>query len=126
MDMSKESGSAGISAADLAARVRGGQMSAVEVVSAHLERIEGLDGFEAYHALDCGRSEILSISLLRDQASAEASESRAFSSRLGQHSPSSQQCWETDFGSVASAGQSCSRSAPRRCARHSFDMARDA
>ena len=40
-------------------------------------RIERLDGFEAYHALDCGRSEILSISLLRDQASAEASDDLA-------------------------------------------------
>lgn len=41
------------------------------------ERIESLDGFEAYHALDCGRSEILSISLLRDRASAEASDDLA-------------------------------------------------
>ena len=41
------------------------------------DRIEKLDGFEAYHALDCGRSEILSISLLRDQASAEASDELA-------------------------------------------------
>jgi hypothetical protein len=41
------------------------------------DRIEELDGFEAYHALDCGRSEILSISLFRDQASAEASDDLA-------------------------------------------------
>jgi len=41
------------------------------------DRIEQLDGFEAYHALDCGRGEILSISLLRDQASAEASDELA-------------------------------------------------
>jgi hypothetical protein len=41
------------------------------------DRIEVLDGFEAYHALDCGRSEILSISLFRDQASAEASDDLA-------------------------------------------------
>jgi hypothetical protein len=40
-------------------------------------RIEGLDGFEAYHAMDCGRSEILSISLFRDQASAEVSDDLA-------------------------------------------------
>jgi hypothetical protein len=38
------------------------------------DRIERLDGFEAYHALDCGRGEIMSISLFRDQASAEASD----------------------------------------------------
>jgi hypothetical protein len=41
------------------------------------DRIEGLDGFEAYHALDCGRGEILSISLFRDQASAETSDDLA-------------------------------------------------
>src|SRR5207302_883047 len=35
--------------------------------------IGGMDGFEAYHALDCGRGEIMSISLFRDQAAAEAS-----------------------------------------------------
>jgi hypothetical protein len=41
------------------------------------ERIEGLDGFEAYHALDCGRGEVLTISLFRDQANAEASDDLA-------------------------------------------------
>ena len=41
------------------------------------DRVEGLDGFEAYHALDCGRGEILSVSLFRDQASAEASDDLA-------------------------------------------------
>jgi hypothetical protein len=41
------------------------------------ERIEGLDGFEAYHALDCGRGEIMTISLFRDQASAESSDDLA-------------------------------------------------
>ena len=41
------------------------------------DRIERLDGFDAYHALDCGRGEIMSISLLRDQASAEASDDLA-------------------------------------------------
>jgi hypothetical protein len=40
------------------------------------DRIEATDGFEAYHALDCG-GEILSISLLRDQAAAEASDELA-------------------------------------------------
>ena len=37
-------------------------------------QIEAMDGFEAYHALDCGGGEIVSISLLRDQAIAEASD----------------------------------------------------
>jgi hypothetical protein len=41
------------------------------------DRIERLDGFEAYHALDCGRGQIMSISLFRDQASAEASDDLA-------------------------------------------------
>jgi hypothetical protein len=41
------------------------------------DRIERLDGFEAYHALDCGRGEIISISLVRDQASAEVSDDLA-------------------------------------------------
>jgi hypothetical protein len=41
------------------------------------DRIQQLDGFEAYHALDCGRGEILSISLFRDQASAESSDDLA-------------------------------------------------
>jgi hypothetical protein len=40
------------------------------------DAIEAIDGFEAYHALDCG-SEIVSISLLRDQAAAEESDERA-------------------------------------------------
>jgi hypothetical protein len=41
------------------------------------DQIEQLDGFEAYHALDCGRGEILSISVLRDQSAAEESDERA-------------------------------------------------
>ena len=41
------------------------------------DAVAALDGFEAYHALDCGRGEILSISLLRDQPSAEESDDRA-------------------------------------------------
>ena len=40
------------------------------------DRIEAMDGFEAYHALDCG-GEIMSISLFRDQAAAEASDELA-------------------------------------------------
>ena len=38
------------------------------------DEIEAMDGFEAYHALECGGGEIVSISLLRDQAIAEASD----------------------------------------------------
>jgi hypothetical protein len=41
------------------------------------EQIQHLDGFEAYHALDCRRGEILSITLLRDQSAAEESDERA-------------------------------------------------
>lgn len=41
------------------------------------DEIEAMDGFEAYHALDCGDGEIVSISLLRDQAAAEESDARA-------------------------------------------------
>jgi hypothetical protein len=41
------------------------------------DRIQELEGFVAYHALDCGRGEIISISLLRDQARAEESDELA-------------------------------------------------
>jgi hypothetical protein len=41
------------------------------------DRIQALDGFVAYHALDCGGDEILSISLFRDQATAEESDELA-------------------------------------------------
>jgi hypothetical protein len=41
------------------------------------EQIQGMDGFEAYHALDCGGGELLSISLFRDQTSTEQSDERA-------------------------------------------------
>jgi hypothetical protein len=41
------------------------------------DQIQQLDGFEAYHALDCGRGEILSVSLLRDQSAAEESDDSA-------------------------------------------------
>jgi hypothetical protein len=41
------------------------------------DRIERSDGFEAYHVLDCGRGEILSISLFDDQSGAEASDELA-------------------------------------------------
>lgn len=41
------------------------------------DQIEAMDGFEAYHALDCGGGELMSISLLRDQAAAEDSDELA-------------------------------------------------
>jgi hypothetical protein len=41
------------------------------------DRIEALLGFAAYHALDCEHGEIVSISLLRDQGSAEESDDLA-------------------------------------------------
>jgi hypothetical protein len=41
------------------------------------DRIERMDGFEAYHTLDCGGGEILSISFFRDQAAAEESDEQA-------------------------------------------------
>jgi hypothetical protein len=40
------------------------------------DQIEAMDGFDAYHALDCV-GEIMSISLFRDQAAAEASDDLA-------------------------------------------------
>jgi hypothetical protein len=41
------------------------------------DQIRLMDGFEGYHALECGPGEILSISMFRDQTSAEASDERA-------------------------------------------------
>jgi hypothetical protein len=41
------------------------------------DEVEAMDGFEAYHALDCGGGELVSISLFRDQAAAEESDERA-------------------------------------------------
>jgi hypothetical protein len=41
------------------------------------DQISGLEGFEAYHALDCGHGEILSISLFHDQSAAEESDEQA-------------------------------------------------
>jgi hypothetical protein len=48
------------------------------------DRIQGMDGFEAYHALDCGHGEILSVSLFHDQSSAEESDERALQFVRGQ------------------------------------------
>jgi hypothetical protein len=41
------------------------------------DRVSEMDGFEAYHAIDCGAGEIMSVSFFRDQATAEESDDRA-------------------------------------------------
>jgi hypothetical protein len=41
------------------------------------DRMQEMDGFEAYHALDCGNGQIVSVSLFREQAAAEESNERA-------------------------------------------------
>jgi heme-degrading monooxygenase HmoA len=41
------------------------------------DQMAAMDGFDAYHVLDCGGGEIMSISLFRDQAAAEESDERA-------------------------------------------------
>jgi heme-degrading monooxygenase HmoA len=60
-------------------QLRGGAadevMQIVDDVFADL--ISGMDGFEAYHALDCASDEIVSISMFRDQESADESDARA-------------------------------------------------
>jgi hypothetical protein len=48
-----------------------------KVDEALADRIEALGGFDAYHALVCGLGEILTISVFRDQSSAEASDDLA-------------------------------------------------
>ena len=72
-------GSAGMFASVRRYRLRTGSigelMHIVDEVFA--DEIEAMDGFEAYHALDCGGGELVSISLLRDQAAAEESDERA-------------------------------------------------
>ena len=59
-------------------RLRAGSIAALMhiVDSVFADQIGAMDGFEAYHALDCG-GEIISISLLGDQATAEDSDERA-------------------------------------------------
>lgn len=41
------------------------------------DRIREMDGFEAYHVVDCGAGEIMSMSFFRDLATAEESDDRA-------------------------------------------------
>jgi hypothetical protein len=58
--------------------LRSGEVSELmHIVDEFADQIAAMDGFEAYHALDCGHGEILSISMFRDQASAEASDDQA-------------------------------------------------
>jgi hypothetical protein len=56
--------------------LRDGSVAALmrKVDEVFADRIQALDGFEAYHALVCGFSEILTVSLFGDQASAGASD----------------------------------------------------
>lgn len=59
--------------------LRGGSLPAVmhKVDDAFADRIQQLDGFEAYHACDCGGGEFLTISVFRDQPSAASSDELA-------------------------------------------------
>ena len=41
------------------------------------DSIEQMDGFEAYHVLDCGGGDLVSVSIFRDQSSCEESDERA-------------------------------------------------
>jgi hypothetical protein len=42
-----------------------------------VEQIDGIDGFEGYHMLDCGRGEVIAVSVFRDQSACEESDERA-------------------------------------------------
>ncbi len=59
--------------------LRRGEVSALmlTVDEVFADAISEMAGFEAYHALDCGRGEVLSVSLFRDQDSAEESDEQA-------------------------------------------------
>jgi hypothetical protein len=52
-----------------------GLMHTVDQIFA--DQLTEMDGFEAYHAVDCGRGEILSISMFRDRSACEESDERA-------------------------------------------------
>jgi heme-degrading monooxygenase HmoA len=60
-------------------RLRGGSMEELMriVDEVFAEQMQLMDGFEAYQALDCGSGEMLSISLFRDQRTAEESDERS-------------------------------------------------
>jgi hypothetical protein len=59
--------------------LRGGSLQALmhKVDEIFANRIQQLDGFDAYHACDCGAGEFLTISVFRDQTSAESSDDLA-------------------------------------------------
>jgi hypothetical protein len=59
--------------------LRGGSVEALmhKIDEIFANRLQQLDGFAAYQALDCGRGEILSLSLFRDQAGTESSDDLA-------------------------------------------------
>jgi hypothetical protein len=67
-------------------RLRAGEVAALMriVDDVFADAVQEMSGFEAYHALDCGRGEVLSISLFRDQGSAEESDDRALQFVAGQ------------------------------------------
>jgi hypothetical protein len=60
-------------------RLRGGSVEDLAhiVDETFADRISELDGFEAYHVIDCGAGEVMSLSFFRDQATAEESDDRA-------------------------------------------------
>jgi hypothetical protein len=60
-------------------RLRTGSVSELmhTVDEVFADKIEAMDGFEAYHALDCEHGEVLSISMFRSQAAGEESDERA-------------------------------------------------
>jgi hypothetical protein len=59
--------------------LRGGSLAALmhKVDETFADRIQQLDGFEAYHACDCGGGQFLTISVFRDQTSATSSDDLA-------------------------------------------------
>jgi hypothetical protein len=59
--------------------LRGGAVDALMHVidTSFADDLEEMDGIEAYHVLDCGHGEILSLTMCRDQDSAESSDELA-------------------------------------------------
>jgi hypothetical protein len=47
------------------------------VDTVHADQIAEIDGFEAYHALDCGDGQMMSISMFRDESGADKSNERS-------------------------------------------------
>jgi hypothetical protein len=61
-------------------RLRAGSVDALmrKVDAVFADRFHAMDGFEAWHAFECGEDEFLWISIVRDLAVAEGSDERAF------------------------------------------------